>query len=99
MSTINDLIDIVMSEYDLCREGLAELRAIADEICAKGSVYGRELLEALYKRALEDNLCPECYTELQQVVWREDRGEHFGTPVSEVMTKYQCPNCKWEMEE
>ena len=42
---------------------------------------------------LTNGFCPHCREVLSDDTYVENRGEHFGTPVSETIYQKVCPNC------
>ena len=58
-------------------------------------------LERYKQRKIEDGVCPRCledYLEPYEAVM-EDRGEHFGFPAKETITKtVKCTACGYEKE-
>ena len=58
-----------------------------------------QLVAEFEELALDNNLCPNCCSELQVVdTYEEDRGEFWGEPVTETMNIAGCPNCGFVVE-
>ncbi len=53
----------------------------------------------LREYAVYHNICPICCSELSLYTYSESRGEHFGTPVEEMLSELRCVNCGWSDED
>jgi rubrerythrin len=93
-----DLIEVYM-DIEETQDAFLSLRRLAEEIKYKGSRFGEDLLITIEEMAFENYLCPQCFTQLEQRIYKENRGEHFGFPAYEPMVEYYCPFCGWKDEE
>jgi hypothetical protein len=99
MSMLYDVIEVYLDIEETRQDAYLSLKRLGEEIRDKGKKFGEELLDKVNEMAFDNGLCPECFTELEQRIYKENRGEHFGFPAYEPMVEYRCPFCGWKSEE
>ena len=60
--------------------------------------FNNEVKDIIEEIMIKENICPNCYSDLEIHMWNETRGEHFGYPVCEPMSELRCPSCKWSVD-
>jgi len=73
-----------------------ELTIILEERYSPSDIV--ELLDGFSKEdldeyALDNRVCPRCFSELKVHTWNESRGEQFGFPTEEEMSELRCEGC------
>jgi len=49
----------------------------------------------LEEYAIDNEICPKCYSDLTLYEWEESRGEYMGFPASEKLAEWRCNSCGW----
>jgi hypothetical protein len=80
-----------MSIYEI-KEKLEDYYSVAEIIELLSNIDKEEIEEY----AKEHFICPKCFGDLKLITYYESRGEHFGFPATEEMSKLVCENeCGW----
>ena len=94
--SIRELIELIL---DANGGDWVQTKNDIDNFFVQFKLSAYQLVAEFEELALDNNLCPDCCSELQVVdTYEEDRGEFWGEPVTETMNIVGCPNCGFVVE-
>ena len=93
---IRELIELIHENND---GDFKQTLEDVEEIYLQMKLCSYQIISEFEELALDNNLCPDCCSELQVVdTYEEDRGEFWGEPATETMNILGCPNCGFIVE-
>ena len=93
---IRELIELIL---DANGGNWVQTKDDIDNFFVQFKLSAYQLVAEFEELALDNNLCPDCCSELQVVdTYEEDRGEFWGEPVTETINILGCPNCGFIVE-
>lgn len=95
MQSRYDLINFYLDHSEDKQAAYEDLKTIADEMLKDSKMYALKLHDLVVEKMVEDNICPDCYVQLDIETWQEDRGEYQGVIAYETMGRRKCNSCGW----